>query len=129
MRDLIVETEASTSPIGGVLRVDARAPGEVVLRCARFTCEGCRRRVRAALEGSRGVVVIENVGTDEMAVGYVPARLSATGIAETARQALESDPSNPAPVSVTYGIPRSDAAPLRRDPASTPSVETHVGMR
>jgi hypothetical protein len=106
MRDLIVETEASTSRTGGILRVDARAPGEVVLRCARFTCKGCRRRVRAALEGSRGVVVIEDVGTDEMAVGYVPTRLSATGIAETARRALEADPSNPAPVTMTYGAPR-----------------------
>jgi hypothetical protein len=37
-----------------------------------------------------------------MAVGHVPARLSATGIAETARRALEADPSNPAPVTVTY---------------------------
>ena len=103
MRDLIVgKNRASTSPGGGVLRVVARAPGEVVLRCARFTCEGRRRRVRAALEGSRGVVAVEDVGTEEMAVGHVPARLSATGIAETARRALEADPSNPAPVTVTY---------------------------
>jgi hypothetical protein len=120
---------ALRSPGGGVLRVEAGTPGEVVLRCARFTCEGCRRRVRAAFEGSRGVVAVDDAGTDELAVGYEPARLSVTGIAETARRALESDPSNPAPVAVTYGAPRCDAVPLCRDPASTPIVETPAGMR
>ena len=129
MRDLIVETEASTSRIGGILRVDARAPGEVVLRCARFACANCRRRVRAALEGSRGVAVVDDACADELAVGYEPPRLSATEIGEIARRALEADPSNPATVAVTYGAPRSDAVPLRRDPASTPIVETHAGMR
>ena len=94
------------SRIGGILRVDARAPGGVVLGCARFTREGCRRRVRAALEGSRSVAAVEDAGTHELAVGYVPAWLSATGVAETARRALQADPSNPAPVTVTYGAPR-----------------------
>ena len=122
-------SRVSTAPSGGVLRVEASTPGEVVLRCARFACAGCRRRVRAALGSARGVVTVDDLGAQVLAVGYDPARLSTTGIAETARRALESDPSNPAPVAVTYGAPRSDAAPLRRDPASTPIVETHAGMR
>ena len=124
-----METEASTSRTGGILRVEAATPGEVLLRCARFTCEGCHRRVRAALEGSRGVVDVDDIGTDELAVGYEPALLSVSGIAEMARHALEADPSNPAPVTVTYRAPRCDAVPLRRDPASTPSVETHTGIK
>jgi hypothetical protein len=102
VRDLIVEPDLSMSRTGGILRVDARSQGEVVLRSVRFTCEGCRRRVRAALEGSRGVVSVEDAGTDELAVGYTPAWLSTTGVAEAARRALESDPSNPAPVAVIY---------------------------
>ena len=122
-------SRASTSPSGGVLRVEAGTPGEVVLRSARFACAGCRRRVRAALGAGRGVVGVDGLGAEALAVGYDPARLSMTAIAETARRALESDPSNPAPVAVTYGAPRFDAAPLRREPASTPIVETHAGMR
>ena len=121
-------SRASTSP-GGVLRVEAGTPGEVVLRCARFACAGCCRRVRAALGSARGVVTVDDLGAQVLAVGYHPARQSTTGIAETARRALESDPSNPAPVAVTYGAPGADAGPLRRDPASTPIVETHAGMR
>ena len=119
-------SRASTSP-GGVLRVEAGTSGEVVLRCARFACAGCRRR--AALGSARGVVAVDDLGAEALAVGYHPDRLSTTGIAETARRALEADPSNPAPVAVTYGAPPSDAAPLRREPASTPIVETHAGMR
>jgi len=106
VRDLIVEPDPSVSRTGGILRVDAPSPSEVVLRSARFTCEGCRRRVRAALEASRGVVSVEDAGTMELAVGYAPAWLSTTGVAETARRGLESDPSNPAPVAVVYGAPR-----------------------
>lgn len=121
-------SRASTSPGAGVLRVEAGTPGEVVLRCARLACAGCRRRVRAALGSARGVVALDDLGADALAVGYHPARLSATGIAETAGWALESDPSNRAPVAVTYGAPRSDAGPLRREPASTPIVETQAGI-
>jgi hypothetical protein len=117
---------ASTSLGGGVLRVEVGTPGAVVLRSTRFTCEGCRRRVRAALERSRGVAAGDDAGTDVLAVGYEPPRLSATEIAEIARRALEADPSNPAPVAVTYGAPRSDAVPLRRDPASTPMLNDSV---
>ncbi|MDA8356382.1 MAG: hypothetical protein M0Z95_08845 [Actinomycetota bacterium] len=113
----------------GVLRVEAGKPGEVVLRCARLACAGCRRRVRAALGSVRGVEGVDDLGAQALAVGYEPARLSTTGIAETARRALEADPSNRAPVAVTYGTPRCDAMPLRRDPASTPIVETHAGTR
>jgi len=65
VRDLIVEPDPSGSRTGGILRVDARSPSEVVLRSVRFTCEGCRRRVRAALEASRGVVSVEAMGARE----------------------------------------------------------------
>jgi len=106
VRDLIVEPDPFVSRAGGILRVDTRSPGEVTLSSVRFTCEGCRRRVRAALEASRGVESVEDAGTKDLAVGYTPAWLSTTGVAETARRALESDPSNPAPVTVVYGALR-----------------------
>lgn len=128
------QCETSVPRAGGTLRIEARAPGGVILRSARLGCEGCRRRVRAVLEGSRGVVAVDDAGPDELAVGYDPARLRVTGIADKARRALESDPWNPAPVAVTYvtptySTPRRGVAPVRREPASTPIVETHAGMR
>ncbi len=116
---------------GGVLHVEAGMSGEVALRGARFRCDGCRRRVREVLGSARGVVSIDDAGAEALAVGYDPAQLGATEIAEMAKRALEADPSNPAPVTLTYRAPpeSQDAPPARREPASTPIVETHAGMR
>ena len=126
------KNRTSTSPSGGVLRVEARTACEIVLRCTRFRCEGCHRRVRGALESDPGVLSVDDAaGAEELIVRYDPTQLSVSEIADIARQALESDPSNPAPVAVTCGAPLQDAppAPLRREPASTPIVETHAGIR
>ena len=120
------ENETPIPRVGGALRIEARAPGGVVLRSARFRCEGCRRRVRVVLEGSRGVVSVDDAGPDELAVGYGPARLRVSGIADKARRALEPDPWNPAPVAVTYGAPtwctpRRGVTPVDGNPRARPS--------
>jgi hypothetical protein len=47
---LIIENgEVLTSGSGGVLRVEVRRSGKVVLRGHCFSCQGCRSRVRRAL--------------------------------------------------------------------------------
>lgn len=104
MRDLTNVTGAEASrgnvpqdgpgrrPRGGVLAVEVVAAGQIVLTSSRFTCEGCVRRARAALDAERAVTAVEAVAPGSLVVRYDPYRARPAKLVDVARTALEADP-------------------------------------
>jgi Cu+-exporting ATPase len=96
----------STTKSGGQLTVINGSENSVVLvRSTRFRCAFCVTRVVDALKVQNGV---EDVGFDKdvqpltLRVRFDPQKVNPKIIGESAKQALETDPYNTAPVEVIY---------------------------
>jgi hypothetical protein len=75
------------------------------------------------------VTAVEVTAPGRLVVRYDPHGARLANLAEVARAALEADPHNPAPVTLRYDESWRASGAARREPASTPMVDTQAGIR
>lgn len=88
--------------VGGMIDVSSRCAGVAKLSSSRYECEGCRRRTLELFKSVSAIASAELSEIITLTVTYDPNVIDIRQVADLARDALQADPHNSAPVALVF---------------------------